>query len=149
PPWLVPADNVAPVGTPLIVTANVSEPSVSVRPAEMASGIAVSSLPDAGVVDSVGASATALTVTARLDDVDAVTPPVSVEVAVTPSVKSASEFAGGVIVRPASWADVNVKTPPPWFVPADSVAPAGTPEIVTASVSEPSVSVRPAEMASG
>ena len=72
----------------------------------------------------------------------------SLAVAVTVSVKSASLFAGGVIVRPASSAGVRVHVPSRLSTPADSTAPAGTPLITIDSTSEPSVSVNDALMLS-
>src|SRR5437763_475449 len=78
-------------------------PSVSlasVRLTAMLSGMPASAAPEAAIVDSRGASATGLTVTVRSVLVDAVGPlRPSWEAAVTVSVKSASEFAGGVILR--------------------------------------------------
>ena len=62
-----------------------------------------------------------------------------VEVDVTVSVKSASLFAGGVIVRPARSAGASVQVPLLLFVPAESVAPDGTPEITTDRLSDGSV----------
>ena len=59
--------------------------------------------------------------------------------------KSASLSAGGVIVSPASCAGVSVHTPPPVSVPADRLAPEGTPEIVIASDSPGSVTAEAIE----
>ena len=95
----VPADNVAPVGTPEITTDTVSDESVAEM--EIDKAIAVSSEPVAAATVRPGASATGLTVTASVWLVEADTLP-SLEVDVTVSVKSASLFAGGVIVRPLS-----------------------------------------------
>ncbi|MFO0295121.1 MAG: hypothetical protein ACK51F_17425, partial [Rhodospirillales bacterium] len=81
----------------------------SVAPVEIDSAIAVSSLPRAADSDSVGASATAATVTANVPVVAAETLP-SVDVDTTVSVKSPSSFVGDVILRPASWASVSVQT---------------------------------------
>src|SRR5437762_1963926 len=81
---------------------------------------------------SVGASATELTWTSRLAVVDAVGPvDPSCEVATTVRVKSASEFAGGVILRAARFQLRMLKELLPasattWFVPSDNVAPIGT-----------------------
>ena len=58
----MPADRLAPLGTPLMLIDRLSEPSVSVSADEKLSAIAVSSLPEASGELSVGASATALTV---------------------------------------------------------------------------------------
>jgi hypothetical protein len=60
--FAVPAESVAPAGMPVIRTDRVSDPSVSTRPAEIDSAIAPSSAPEAALVESVGASATASTV---------------------------------------------------------------------------------------
>src|SRR6185369_6771505 len=95
-----------------------------------------------------GASATAATVTASVADCDAVELP-SIAVAVTLSVKSASLLAGGVMVRPDSCAAVRLHTPPPWLVPADSVAPDGTLAMVIARVSDGSASAAPIDSAIG
>ena len=66
-PLLVPPVRVAPFGMPVMVMAVIdSEPSVSVSAVPMFSAIAVSSLPEAAWTVTVGVSATALTVTARL-----------------------------------------------------------------------------------
>jgi hypothetical protein len=81
---------------------------------ETESAIALSSFPVTSATVSVGASATGSTVTSIVSTVVAVSPPsVSVDVAVTVSVKSPSLSAGGVIVSPASCAGVSVHTPPP------------------------------------
>ncbi len=95
-----------------------------------------------------GGSFTGVTVTSRIAVVVAVSPlAASCEVAATVSWKSVSLSAGGVIVRPASWAGVSVHTPPPWWVPADRAAPAGTPEmVIEVMLSEPSVSASAAPM---
>ena len=45
------------------------------------------------------------------------------------------------MVSPTSCAEVSVQLPSPLLVPADSVAPLGTPEILIDRLSEPSVSV--------
>ena len=100
---------------------------MSVGAAVIDSAIEVSSLPLAGATDRVGASATAATVTARLWLVLAVLPP-SVAVAVTVSVEIGIAVRGGRVWsgRRAAPA-VKVHTPAPWSMPADSVAPLGTP----------------------
>ncbi len=67
----------------------------------MSRTIAVSSLPETSLAASVDASATAATITSKVSTVWAVSES-SVLVAVTVRVKSASESAGGVSVRPAS-----------------------------------------------
>ena len=122
---------------------------MSVSAGEIVSGIAVSSSPVTSVVTvSVGVSATGSTVTSIVSTVEAVSVP-SVDVAVTVRVKSTSLSAGGVTVRPESCAGVSVQMPPPWSLPADKLAPAGTPETVTARLSEPSVSVSAEDIVSG
>ena len=88
----VPAESVAPDGTPEITTDRLSDGSVA--EVETERPIAVSSEPVAAETVKPGASATGFTVTASVWLVDALTEP-SVEVDVTVSVKSASLFAGG------------------------------------------------------
>ena len=132
----VPPDSVAPLGTSEITTETVSDESVA--DVEIDRAIAVSSEPIAAATVRFGASATGFTVTASVWLVDALTEP-SVEVDVTVRVKSASLFEGGVIVRPLSCAGESVQLPSPLFVPPDSVAPDGTPEITTDRLSEGSV----------
>ena len=102
PPCRCRRRDVAPVGNAAIVTASVSDPSVSVSAGEIDSAIALSSFPRCRrrregrrIGDRVDGHQ-------RRDAVDAVAPPASVAVAVTSRVKSASLLAGGVIVRPAS-----------------------------------------------
>ena len=73
----------------------------SVREASTSSGIAVSSSPEAATTSSIGASDTGWTTTTRFSLVAAASEP-PVDVAVTVSVKSASESLGGVIVSPMS-----------------------------------------------
>ena len=120
---------------------------MSVSAEEMFNEIAVSSVPEAADRVRVGASASAATETSRVPVVVAVSPPsLSVDVATTDRVKSASEFAAGVIVRPVNWAAVSVQLPSPLSVPADRTAPVGTPLMTMLNVSEPSVSVSAEEM---
>src|SRR3954453_4612525 len=86
-----------------------------------------------------GWSATAVTTTGRdATAMDGRAVP-SVDFAVTVSVKSASELFGGLIVNPGSCAGVKVHVPSAFGTPAERVAPAGTPEIVTDRSSEASV----------
>ena len=59
----VPLERVAPTGTPAIVIESASEPSISTRDAEIATGIAVPSSPAASWAVRFGASATAFTAT--------------------------------------------------------------------------------------
>ena len=82
-PLFVPADRLAPVGTPLTTTVSVSEPSVSVRADPMAKAMGVSSLPETSDAVSVGVSATPVTSTVRVVATLAVPPAASVLVAVT------------------------------------------------------------------
>ena len=70
--------------------------------------MALSSPPAASLTDRPGVSATALTVTARLPVLLAVSPS-SLAVAVTVREKSASELAGGVTVR-AAWFQAETST---------------------------------------
>ena len=72
-PLSVPADKLAPSGTPEMVTVNVSE--LSVRPASISSAIALSSEPLASDVSNVGASATPATSTVIEPDVVATSSP--------------------------------------------------------------------------
>ena len=138
----VPAESLAPVGTPAIEIERDSEPSRSLRAGVILRAMAVSSFPLAAVTVRVGVSATAVTVTLRVALVLARSPfSASVLVAVTCNWKSASLLAGGVILRPFSWAEVRVQEPLPLLVPAESLAPVGTPAMVMERFSEPSVSV--------
>ena len=144
-PLSVPADRVAPVGTPEMTIPRLSEPSVSVRAEDRLNEIAVSSLPEAAATLNVGVSATGLTVTLRVWTLSAVEP-ASVAVAVTVRVKSLLLSLGGVMLRPDNCAEVRVQLPSPLSVPADRVAPVGTPEMTMAPrLSEPSVSLRAAD----
>ena len=108
----VPAERTAPSGMPEMVISRLSEPSRSVSRASRSSAIGLSSVPEAGVTASTGASATASTVTVRLSVVVAVLPLSSIVVA-----------------------GVNVQLPSALGVPAESTAPSGMPEIVTEDVS--------------
>src|SRR5262245_58789216 len=74
----------------------------------------------------------------------------SVAVAVTVRVNGASpgRLSGTVMVNPSSSSGASAQVPPPVSVPADRVAPAGTPAIVIESTSEPSRSLRAAAMSS-
>ena len=92
--------------------ARASDPSASVSAAAMCglSVIAVPARPWVSVTARVGASATPVTLTARVADLLVVAPPLDlVEVAVTVRLIGASEFLGGVIVRPDSCAGVSVQ----------------------------------------
>ena len=97
----VPAESWAPDGTPeIVMSVMVSEPSTSPSATPISNAMAWSSPPLAATTSTVGTSATPVTVTSRLARVVAESPSASVEVAETVSVKSASESAGGVTVRP-------------------------------------------------
>ena len=74
--------------------------------------------------------------------VTAVCPVVSVAVAVTARENEPLKFSGGVMVRPARSDGSSNQVPSPLSVPPDNWAPFGTPEMITESVSLPSVSVR-------
>ncbi len=78
--FTVPAEKVVPAGTSLKVIDRTSLGAVSADAISSATG--VSSMPDAGVADKVGASATASNVTVKVSTEDAVSVP-SVDVAVT------------------------------------------------------------------
>ena len=145
---LVPSVIWAPTGIADIATARLSEPSVSVRAADRVSAMAVSGGPLAADAVRLGASATAATATASGWGAVDVLPPLPVAVATTVSEKSVSLSAGGVIVSPVRSPGANVQEPSPLSVPADSAAPAGTPETVTDSVSVPPGSARLAVMSS-
>ncbi len=86
-------------------------------------------------------SETPVTSTSMLADVVVASPPLaSVVVTLTPRVKSSLLSAGGVMLRPSRSSASSVQVPSPLSVPADSVAPVGTPETVMETDSEPSVS---------
>ena len=140
----VPAESCAPVGTPeTVMSVMLSEPSTSFKATPISRAIAVSSPPVTSATVTVGTSATPVTVTSKLAKVVAESPSASVEVALTVSVKSASESSGGVTVRPTRSAGVNVQVPSRLSVPAESWAPAGTPEtVMSVMLSEPSTSFR-------
>ena len=113
-------------------------------------GIAVSSRPTASWTVTTGSSAPPVTVTSRLAIVVAVPPSVSAEVADTDNVKSFVAFGAGVSVMPIKSAGESVQVPSRLSVPAESVAPDGTPAMVMlVMLSEPSTSVRATLMSSG
>ena len=141
----MPADSVAPSGTPLMVTERVSEPSV--RAAVMSRSMAVSSAPEAAETLRSGASATPVTVTSMVPVVVALSVP-SVDVAVTDSEKVPLKSSAGLSFRVARSFASTVHVPAGPSVPADSVAPSGTPLMVTERVSEPSVSTSEEEISS-
>ena len=140
----VPALSVAPDGTPVIVTLATSTPPVPTaamfRPMPV-----LSSAPVEGDNVKLGLSSTGVTFTVTAVVVVALSltaPNVSVEVLATVRSNEPLKFAGGVIVKPAkSVAGSRLHVPSAFFVPADSVAPAGTPEITIDNTSEPSTSV--------
>ena len=97
---LVPSLSVAPTGMAETSTAKLSDPSVSTSAGSMLRAIAVSWSPVTSSMSSVGASATAATVTASSAVLVAMSPfSASMLVAMTVRVKSASLSAGGVMVR--------------------------------------------------
>ena len=145
----VPAESCAPSGTPVIVTETIS-PLMSSAAAwgSMLSAIGPpSSKPEAASTVTAGASACDATETSMVAVWVAVSPFASVEVAVTVSAKSAPLFGAGVTVSPSSCDGVRSTE----VLPSDAVkempfasvtvAPGGMSEMVTLSVSEPSVSV--------
>ena len=113
-------------------------------------GIAVSSRPTASWTVTTGSPAPPVTVTSRLAIVVAVPPSASAEVADTDNVKSFVAFSAGVSVMPIKSAGESVQVPSRLSVPAESVAPNGTPAMVMlVMLSEPSTSVRATLMSSG
>ena len=70
-------------------------------------------------------------------------------VAVIPSSNSPEKSSGGVIVNPSSSPGSSVHDPSPLSTPAERLAPLGTPETVSESDSDPSVSVREDDRSSG
>src|SRR5271169_5940165 len=140
PLWLlVPADNVASLATPLIVT----DPSVSSASAAMSVMASATVAPSFTVTGpgtvTTGASATGVTVTAMVCAAEVAVEVPSLEAAVTDSTMLVSP---AVTVTPASCAAVRVQLPLWLLVPADSVASLATPLIVT----DPSVSSASAAM---
>ena len=149
-----PSFSTAPSGMSEIVIETDSEPSASVETAVMFSAIGWSSVPAASVVVRSASSATASTLIEIVSDTDAVSPPfASVDVAVTERSKVPEKSSGGVMVRLSSRSgssaisvDDIVQDPSPLSVPAERTAPSGTPVMVIERDSEPSTSVRLAEI---
>ena len=104
-----------------------SEPSM--RPASISSAIAESSEPLASEAANVGASAIPATSTVISSTTTALSVPSIVETDTVRS-KLPLKFSPGVIVRPSRSATSRVQVPSPLSVPADRVAPSGTPEMV-------------------
>ena len=138
--WM-PADSVAPAGMPVIFTLRTALASGWLSAAWIGKAMALSSLPAAVAVNplppsvSVGGSATGVSVGAtgvtstwsacEIEASVAVSPPSTV-VAVT--VRSKCCVAPSLVsVRPVSCAGVRFQEPSALWMPADSVAPAGTP----------------------
>ena len=139
----VPAERLAPSGTPSMSRERDSDPSRSESAASILRLIRESSSPCAGEAERIGASVTAVTVTGREVVVSAMSPPsASVARAVTLSLKSASESAAGVMVRPSRSAGLRVQEPSLFSVPAERLAPVGRSSMMMLRLSEPSVSVR-------
>ena len=145
----MPAERVAPSGTPEIVIERDSEPSVSVRAADRSSAITVSSLPEALETFSSGALAVVSNSGTIEVETVALSPSFSVEVAATSIENPAFTPAGTFMVKPFNCSGVRVHEPSALCVPADSVTPAGSAPTVIESVSEPSVSVSAAWISSG
>ncbi len=139
--FTVPADKVAPAGMSLIVSNRTSDETV--RAELISRSMAVSSFPEPGVTERVGASATGLTLTFKVSDRDAVSVP-SVAVTSTERSNDPLKFDGGVMVRPVSSAPVRETEPFGFTVPAESVAPVGMSLMTAVRVS--SASLRPAPM---
>ena len=144
-PWL--SDD--PEGIPETTT-TVDSPAVCGASIVSPKGIGASSFPLMSWVTSVGASMTGLTVMVMLPESVEVSP-VSSSVFTTEieSAMGSTLFSGGVSVRPLRSPPVRVQLPSPLSVPAERVAPVGTPLMVTTWVSEPSVSTVSAMIPSG
>ncbi|MFV3130960.1 hypothetical protein [Niveispirillum sp. KHB5.9] len=127
----VPADSRAPAGTPAMVMCRLSDPSRSVSADWMFSGMPWPDTPTAAATCRLGVSATGRTLTCTWALTELLMPATLVTLAVTLRSKSTSLLAGGVSFRPVSWAAVRVQLPLPLLVPADRVAPVGTPATVT------------------
>ena len=134
----VPADRVAPSGTPVMVTWSSVSPVTSDRWASMVSGMALSSLPVAAVGMTMGASATPVTVTDRVAGADTAVEPFSrsTEVAVTLRVMVPEKSCCGVRRRfgRSAASTFQVLLPSLWVLrtlPKFRLAPSGTPEMVT------------------
>ena len=147
-PLSMPADRTAPSGTPEMVTLRLSEPSRSVRPAAMSRAMEWSSVPAAASSRTrIGGSASGARETARVPVTVLVAPlALSVAVALTVNSKSTSLLATGVMVNPSRSSAARSQVPSPLSMPAERVAPSGTPAMVMRRLSEPSRSVRAAEM---
>ena len=131
-PLSMPAESVAPLGTLETVTTRPGLPSSARIEAGKLTWTEPSSLPEAVLVTvRFGVSATGSTVTSMVCGPEVSTVEPSSEDAVTVSWKSASLCCGGVMVRPLVCAGVRVQVPSPLSVPAESVAPVGTPETST------------------
>lgn len=128
-----------PAGTLLIVTTKISDPSVSIRPALIERGIAVSSFPLAGDAARKGGVALPETVTLN-EDVRLLEVPFSEAVAVMLREKTPPVCWGGKNVRPDNWAGLKLHVPLPLLIPADRLDPAGILPITIDKVSDPSVS---------
>src|SRR6185437_927448 len=136
----VPAESEAEPGTPVMLSDRVSLPSVAVRADAIDNAIEEPALPEALARFSVGALATPAITTAMLPDAVRRVPSGSVAAAVTLSVAVPAKLpAGAVKLKLASWAGVSVQLPSALCVPADSVDPLGTPDMLIDSVSVPSV----------
>ena len=150
PPWSVPADSDAPVGTPLIGDREASDPSVSARVEVDRQRDRRSSLPLAGAAASVGVSAH------RVDRHGDRAAGAGLHAAGVGRGRAHRQgevgcrcWPGGVRVRPLSWPTVRAQMPPPWSVPWLSAAPAGTPAMVTLRTSDGSVSAAVIDSAIG
>ena len=142
--FLVPADSVAAPGMPVILSDSVSDGLVS--DAEMLSGMAAARSPAVTSKVSDGAETAVPIATVMLAEADAVEPSVSVAVAV--AVRWSTPVVAAARLKFASCVGVRLQLPSAFFVPADKVAFAGTPSILIASVSVPSVEVSADEIAS-
>ena len=143
---LVPSVSVAPAGIAAISVTRLSLPSTSVRADSRLRAIGVSSSPVAGAVITMGASAIGLMTTSIVSVLTAVSPLLSVLVAVTVSAKSASLSAGGVTVRAErSQSETSTVVSPgaavKLLVPSVRTTPSGMSETSVTTRSLPSMSV--------
>ena len=143
----MPADSVAPAGTPVIFTVRTASASASPSAAWIGKAMALSSLPDTVAVVplppsvSVGASATGVTSTWTVPEVEAAVAALPPSTVVAVTVRSKCCVSPSLVsFRPESCAGVRVQEPSALWMPADSVAPAGTPVIFTLRTASASAS---------
>src|SRR5690349_4546830 len=93
-----------------MVSAKVSDPSVSLRLAAMVSGIAAPSLPEAAETERLGVLATPATATSS-EALTELVVPFSLEVAVTPRCNVPLQPGGGAKLRPVRSPGARVQLP--------------------------------------